>query len=108
MTGGQLTATRCHNHLRTNEVNQHDRTKDEEHHDGGIESHDLLSKGEVGADFFGTLPETRLFIVLVHKGLHDANTSNIFLDRVVQGIVFLKDSSENGEDVNNEPEHDCR
>ncbi|MPM45443.1 hypothetical protein SDC9_92130 [bioreactor metagenome] len=66
-------------------------------HHGAVEREDFLRLGELCAEVFGSHAELLLFIVLANEGLHDADALYIFLDRLVQRVIFAEHTAKDRE-----------
>ena len=63
-------------------------------HERGVQGDDALCLREVGSYVLRGGAELLFFVVLTRKALDDAHSADIFLDRLVQAVVFSEHASE--------------
>ena len=63
-------------------------------HQRRVERHDALSTGKVATDIFSPRTKLLFLVLLARKALYHTHTAHIFLDRLVEAVVFLKNCTE--------------
>ena len=96
LSRSQLRPAAHNNHPRTQEAHQQHAEKGEKLHDGRIQGQQLFHGGEVLPHLLGGRLKLLLLIVLPDKGLHYPDAGNIFLHRIIQGVVALENPLKNG------------
>ena len=73
-------------------------------HHGVVKGQELLGAGEVGANVAGGTGEFLLLVVFAHIALYHAHAGDVFLDRLVERIVLMKDARKDGAHLKDDEE----